>query len=356
LQRSKVQRAIEAKQPRLGILISDCCYAYVKKPPVAMAPRILQPATTTPAFLSLLFQVRGVVDLTSSQPGEYSAVGPEPGYGSLFTTALYQFLDQNRNRRLTWPMVFEAVQDRAATQFKNQYPNGIENQFTQTAYAFRLKATPVEPPPPPPPPSGGPGNTSRLGVLATEQPGGGVRVLEVWADYPGTQSRVRETGERLNLEPGDVILAVNGQAIRSLQEYVALVKNSPPEIDLLVRDQRTGRQVNLRTTLRSGSGTGPSPGARRSRFGVLAVNNDDGQGVRITEVWDGYPGQAAKEVATGESMRLEPGDVIVAINDQPLNSLQDYVNAVKGSPREMRFTVRDGRTGNLLKMKATLRD
>jgi predicted metalloprotease with PDZ domain len=314
----------------------------------------LQPATTAPAFLALLFQVRGVIDLTSSQKGEYSAVGPEPRDGSLFTTALYKFLNQNRERQLTWPTVFAAVKDRAADQFKSQYPNGIENQFTQTAYAFQLKAAPVEPPPPPPLQGGGPGNTSRLGVLATEQPGGGVRVVEVWAGYPGTQSRVRETGERLNLEPGDVILAINGQAIRNLQDYVTLVKNSPPEIDLRVRDQRTGQQVNLRTTLRPASGTGP--GTRRSRFGVLAVSNGDGQGVRITEVWDGYPGQSARLLATGESMRLEPGDVIVAINGQPLNSLQDYVNAVKGSPREMRFTVRDARTGNLLEMKATLRD
>jgi S1-C subfamily serine protease len=42
-------------------------------------------------------------------------------------------------------------------------------------------------------------------------------------------------------------------------------------------------------------------------------------------------------------MSLEPGDVILSINGQAIGNLDDYWNAVKGSPRTMELLVRDSR-------------
>jgi hypothetical protein len=46
------------------------------------------------------------------------------------------------------------------------------------------------------------------------------------------------TGTQMSLEPGDVILSVNGQAIHSLDDYWNFVKGSPRTMELMVRDSR----------------------------------------------------------------------------------------------------------------------
>jgi S1-C subfamily serine protease len=103
--------------------------------------------------------------------------------------------------------------------------------------------------------------------------------------------------------------------------------------------------------------TGEGPAAtdpRGSRFGVPAVAHGT-DGVRITAVWDNYPGTQVVEVATGRKLVLEPGDIILEINGRPLHSLQDYIDSVKTSPRTMELVIRNVRNGERVPMRVQLR-
>lgn len=73
-------------------------------------------------------------------------------------------------------------------------------------------------------------------------PGG---VVIVWVDPNGPLGRV-------GFEVGDVILAINGQAIKSLGEFVDLVRGLPPrqQITLFALDHRTGRTGYVQVIVR----------------------------------------------------------------------------------------------------------
>ena len=93
---------------------------------------------------------------------------------------------------------------------------------------------------------------------------------------------------------------------------------------------------------------------RGSRFGVEATNNN-GEGVRVVRVWDDYPGTRVTEVGGAQWIRLQPGDVILTINGRRITGKRDYWNAVKESPLDMQFTVRDVTDGTIRRMKVQLR-
>ena len=48
-------------------------------------------------------------------------------------------------------------------------------------------------------------------------------------------------------------------------------------------------------------------------------------------------------IDTGNQLSLESGDVILSINGQAIGTLDEFWNAVKGSPRTMELVVRDSR-------------
>jgi S1-C subfamily serine protease len=70
-------------------------------------------------------------------------------------------------------------------------------------------------------------------------------------------------------------------------------------------------------------------------LGALGAENG-GDGVRINGSYQNTP---------AAWIGLEVGDVILTINDTPLKTVQDYLQAIRDSDDEMRFTLRDVRTG-----------
>jgi hypothetical protein len=87
---------------------------------------------------------------------------------------------------------------------------------------------------------------------------------------------------------------------------------------------------------------GPAP---RVIFGVRAANIHSNDGVEITEIISGSAGEAAN---------LYRGDVIIEINGKPIRNEDDYVDAVKNSPKTMTIKVRSV-SGQILTGVAHLR-
>lgn len=74
----------------------------------------------------------------------------------------------------------------------------------------------------------------RLGFEGHYDPGHGMHVDRVLRG---------SLAARIGLECDDVILAINGQRIRSLSHYYSLLRNSGGRATLYIEDHRTGRVV-----------------------------------------------------------------------------------------------------------------
>ncbi len=265
LWRSTLRGALQKKSARLTVLLTDSCANYVDTMAglQQMAPSSPDPDRgVAPLFDALFLRPRGVVDINAAAPGEFALGLPGGGlFGMLLaSSALYEeppensarpvneymvgYLWANMERRTTWQEMLNQMQPVAQKLFTTIRPEGIEHpggrrQTTQTITAFAL---PQESP-------AADARGSRFGVMAVDNGGDGVRVTSVRSGYPGRRVVVIETGEVLALQPGDVILDVNGQAIRGLQDYVDTVRSSPQTMDLTVRNVNNGEQLRLRTRL-----------------------------------------------------------------------------------------------------------
>jgi serine protease Do len=171
----------------------------------------------------------------------------------------------------------------------------------------------------------------RIGVQITEvqddvakalglDKGQGALVSSVEADGPAAKAGVH---------PGDVITAFNGQAIKHMTDLPRLVGATRPGTSATVQVWRKGKSLELKATVAelddkaaSRNDETPSPNEGTDRLGlkVKALPVDAGdQGVVV----DQADGAAA---AAG----IEPGDVILRINDTDVSSPKQYAQIVKG--------------------------
>ena len=58
-------------------------------------------------------------------------------------------------------------------------------------------------------------------------------------------------------------------------------------------------------------------------------------------------GFSAPSIDTSQSLRLQPGDVILEINGETIYGQEDVTSAIARSPQTMYLTVRDGRSGQI---------
>ena len=263
--RSTVLGALKKRGARLTVLMTDSCANFVDTTAnlQQMAPASPDPNRgVAPLFDALFVKSKGVVDINAAAPGEF-ALGLRGGglFGVLLaSSALYEeppenaprpineymvgYLWANMNRRTTWQQMVGQMQPVAQKLFAQIKPDGIEQpggrrQTTQTITALTLpKEAQADP------------RGSRFGVPAVENGGDGVRVTGVYRGFPGTHVVVVDTGDVLTLQAGDVIVEINGQAIRSMPDYIAAVQGSPQTMDLVVRNVNNGQKLPLRTKLR----------------------------------------------------------------------------------------------------------
>lgn len=267
LYRSTLLGALKKKQPRLVVLLTDCCNVFSDStaglPPVSPAspdPR----RKTSPLMEELLLKPRGVVDINAASPGEV-ALGTKEG--GLFTLSLvYMFPIQqaggdpnfgggledafgvfwrNSERRMSWQQIVEASRKQVQKLFEQMNPEGLVGRDgqvfkSQTVAAFTL---PEEPKPQP-------DRGSRFGVEAVDNGGEGVRITRVWPDYPGTRTTEAGGNKLVPLQPGDVILSINGRRIGGKQDYWDAVKSSPLTMDFTIRDARDGATRKMRAQLK----------------------------------------------------------------------------------------------------------
>ncbi len=249
LQRRTLLAALKDKKARLTVLLTDCCNieqkssGESKESPRAVTP----PEKMSPVFEALFVKAEGTVDMTSSKRGEASFVDASAKKrGSCFTWPLVALFGKHRdNETITWPEFAAELKTDVQKAFLDSWPdgykfdpplNGIHVQKTQTIEVYGSLPGEAE------------WRTAvdraavqagvrgpRFGIRAVAHHGG-VRVTEVVPNGPGA---------RAGFEVGDLIVEINGTAIRTEQEYAKAVDDSPKTMKAKVVNINDGRTLNV---------------------------------------------------------------------------------------------------------------
>jgi len=355
LYRSEIRSALLARKPRLCVLVSDCCDPTVAMPapveekPVEDQPNedkpeendsneqngiaqkgiVLENATETiPLFFSLFFTSRGVIDLNSTTYGQASCAN-ENGAGC-FTEMFTGLLDVNRNKILSWQRMFPYIREGTLLAFTRSYPNGVNigegrQQKEQVPVLLQLRNTVID-------------SQTQLNI------------------YPpnanANTDAAANTDEQRREEDRKIVLQLVQQAVGELRPFDAGDKGTHENHKALDADNTVLGQngepfskklepVAVSSATSTTEGTGQSadtPPQRPVLLGIQASNNNN-DGVVITRVVPGFPGQRAG---------LSVGDVILEIDGKKITSEKEYSDAVDAIASDrVVITTRDkaGRTG-----------
>ncbi len=136
LPRSELLGFIKAKNPRLMVVVTDCCSA-IRKQFIAPAPQAPGVPFVPPEWAvagCLLLQHRGVVDITASCPGQ-AAFPNVTGVGGIFTDSFaglldrFQLfrLDKNKDGFVNW------------NEFYSELENDAQSGFASLQYTMKMR-------------------------------------------------------------------------------------------------------------------------------------------------------------------------------------------------------------------------
>jgi S1-C subfamily serine protease len=150
---------------------------------------------------------------------------------------------------------------------------------------------------------------------------------------------------KAGIEPGDAIIGINGGFITDLDQLSETILKGGPSTTLIVLDHRTGKQTPVKVDV---SGLIPAEVSQRQPAPVpteaprvLGVKTERvrlglrSTAIRVTEVQEGSPAAKAG---------IEPGDVLIAANDVPTETIEQLNAAVQKSGPLMTLKVFDPRT------------
>jgi len=186
-----------------------------------------------------------------------------------------------------------------------------------------------------------------LGVDTQEATAELVEMLKLSQRRGAVVTRVRpeSPAARAGLQPGDVIVAIDGQAVESPQALYnlegLLPVDSQVRLELLRDGKRQTLPLRLEARARSLTGESLDPRLAGARLAELGRRDRQGglSGVRIEEVREG-----SRAAANG----LRPGDVIREVNRRGVGDLESLGAALGQRPRQLLLTVQRGRNAFLV--------
>jgi serine protease Do len=161
----------------------------------------------------------------------------------------------------------------------------------------------------------------------------GAIVTQVTPDSPGGSA---------GLKSGDVIRKIDGQLIPTSSALQLSVNERTPGTTISMDILRDGKPETLSIKLGEFHATSESadnsaaPGEQKGKLG-LAVNDltpDLRQQLSVPSNVQGVAVEQVRPASPAEDAGLQPGDVIVQVNRQPVQSAQSFVDKVHAAPAD----------------------
>jgi serine protease Do len=147
--------------------------------------------------------------------------------------------------------------------------------------------------------------------------------------------------ERAGLRPYDVIAAVDGQAVTTGDQLIALVSARRPGEAVTLRVTRDGRDISALVKLAErpprervdtpAGARGLRPGLPRLGLSVRALDSEVARRLGTPAEMRGVVVWRVDAVGAAADTDVERGDVILEIDRQPIQSLDDYERLVKAA-------------------------
>jgi Do/DeqQ family serine protease len=153
--------------------------------------------------------------------------------------------------------------------------------------------------------------------------------------------------EKGGVLPGDVVLKVNGEEIKSTDHLVRVVGDLPVGKTAEFLVLRDGRQTMLKVTIEARD---PSVATQDGNaFPGITVISLDSEDIKKDELPKNAKGVLIVSVAdksAGAIVGLKAGDIVSEINDKPVAGVREFYRAVNDAAnKKLQFTVtRDGET------------
>ena len=145
------------------------------------------------------------------------------------------------------------------------------------------------------------------------------------------------------VEPGDVILSFNGQAIERSGDLPPLVSRQPPGSKAKLSVWRRGKTKELSLTLAAVPNQAAEERAAQAESGKLGLSvrplNPAEQ--RQAEVSHGL---LVEDVANGPAARagIQPGDIILSVNNEPVKDIAGLRKAFAGQQKQVALQIQRG--------------
>lgn len=176
-----------------------------------------------------------------------------------------------------------------------------------------------------------------LGIMGTELNSELAQAMKVDAQRGAFVSQVmpKSSAAKAGIKAGDVIVTLNGKAISSFASFRAEIGSLPVGTKMALGIIRDGKPVTIDVTLEQSSQE--QVDSSNIYTGIegaeLSNSTDKVKGVKIEKV---KPGSAAARIG------LKKGDVIMGVNQQPINNLGELRKVLDSKPAVLALNIQRG--------------
>ncbi|HHH0713931.1 serine endoprotease DegP [Yersinia enterocolitica] len=185
-----------------------------------------------------------------------------------------------------------------------------------------------------------------LGIMGTELNSELAKAMKVDAQKGAFISQVLpKSAAKAGIKAGDVIVSMNGKAINSFAGFRAEIGTLPVGSKMTLGLLRDGKPVNVEVTLEQSSQTQVDSGNLYTGIEGAELSNSDVNGKKGVKVDSVKPGTAAARIG------LKKGDVIMGVNQQPVQNLGELRKILDTKPSVLALSIQRGDTSLYLLMQ-----
>lgn len=186
-----------------------------------------------------------------------------------------------------------------------------------------------------------------LGIMGTELNSELAKAMNVDAQKGAFISQVvpKSAAAKAGIKAGDVIVSMNGKAINSFAGFRAEIGTLPVGSKMTLGLLRDGKPVNVEVTLEQSNQSQVESGNLYTGIEGAELSNSEVNGKKGVKVDSVKAGTAAARIG------LKKGDIIMGINQQPVQNLGELRKILDTKPSVLALSIQRGDTSLYLLMQ-----